>query len=435
MLREGVHNGSQGPLLYTEQALSNYPEAWNLRPVVVYHPEKNGQGVSALSPDIIENRAIGLVMHARYDRGALRAEAWLDKAKTIRVDKRIIDAIESGQKLEISTGLIVDRSDSTGVWNSQEYIGIAENLRPDHLAILPDKIGACSLNDGCGLLVDNAVGFNELREILTDELRKHFGQGVYVLDVFDDFVVFEHMDRLYSTEYSKDDDDGLTLTLSEGPPKMVRRRVEYVTMTDGEKNMSTKTKDAKTELVDSLIANGSWEESDREFLEGLDEDKLKKFSPKSDDKDAMKTVANNAKDKNCSCSGAAQPVTNSKNTATGNDDVDGISVDEYVANAPPAIRDMLQAGLQAHNAEKQRLIATITANKANVFSTDELSNMPMTQLQGLAKLAEVPVTNQQPSQNSGTKPNYAGAVGGAAVNNSELDNEPLIPRTMEWTKK
>jgi hypothetical protein len=37
------------------------------------------------------------------------------------------------------------------VFNGVKYEGIARNLRPDHLAILPDDKGACSLEDGCGV--------------------------------------------------------------------------------------------------------------------------------------------------------------------------------------------------------------------------------------------------------------------------------------------
>ena len=38
MITEGVHNGSQGPLYYPWDELSKFPQVWNMKPVVVYHP-------------------------------------------------------------------------------------------------------------------------------------------------------------------------------------------------------------------------------------------------------------------------------------------------------------------------------------------------------------------------------------------------------------
>jgi hypothetical protein len=54
--------------------------------------------------------------------------------------------------MELSTGLYVDAELTPGDWKGEEYVAIARNLRSDHLAILPDKIGACSVADGAGLL-------------------------------------------------------------------------------------------------------------------------------------------------------------------------------------------------------------------------------------------------------------------------------------------
>jgi hypothetical protein len=46
----------------------------------------------------------------------------------------------------------MDVQKQVGTLNGMEYGRIARNLMPDHLAILPDKIGACSIADGAGLL-------------------------------------------------------------------------------------------------------------------------------------------------------------------------------------------------------------------------------------------------------------------------------------------
>lgn len=151
MLTEGVHTGSQGALYYPKDELSKTPVVWNHKPIVVYHPEINGQGVSACSPEIVENQKVGIIFNTVFD-GKLRAEAWFDKEKLPKVDNRIWEAIQKNEMVELSTGLFTDNTKTPGSWNGEAYDAIAKNYRPDHLAILPDRIGACSIADGAGLL-------------------------------------------------------------------------------------------------------------------------------------------------------------------------------------------------------------------------------------------------------------------------------------------
>lgn len=171
MLTEGVHAGSNGPLYYPRDELSKTPVVWNHKPIVVYHPEENGKGVSACLPHVIESRKVGLVMNTRFDN-KLRAEAWLDEAKLKKVDQRVLNSIQKGEMVEVSTGLFTDNEKKDGEWGGEKYTHIARNYRPDHLAILPDRKGACSIADGAGLLqlneeAKNVIGLN--MEINDDE--------------------------------------------------------------------------------------------------------------------------------------------------------------------------------------------------------------------------------------------------------------------------
>jgi hypothetical protein len=84
------------------------------------------------------------------------AEGWFDIEKTKKIDPRVFNALEKGNKLELSTGLDTDNIPAAigAAWNGRNYTHVARNYRPDHLAILPDQIGACSISDGCGVLVN-----------------------------------------------------------------------------------------------------------------------------------------------------------------------------------------------------------------------------------------------------------------------------------------
>lgn len=175
MMTEGVHTGSLGPLYYPAEELSKTPAAWNMKPVVVYHPELNGQGISACDPDIVSGQGIGVLMNTRWDKdGGLKTECWLEEDKTKEVDDRVLDALEAGTMMEVSTGLFTDNEMDVGEWNGKEYKGIARNYRPDHLAILPDKTGACSIEDGAGLLRN----VHEAAEQGTPEAFQALGQAI-----------------------------------------------------------------------------------------------------------------------------------------------------------------------------------------------------------------------------------------------------------------
>jgi hypothetical protein len=155
----GVVPGSEGPLLYPLEELARNYQAWNYMPIVVNHPLRGGRHVSAREPAILEESGVGFVFNASLD-GRLRGEGWFDVERTRRVDVRVLDRLERGEPLELSTGLYVDTEAAPqgAVWNTpggpRPYHAIARNYRPDHLAVLPDQRGACAVDDGCGVLVN-----------------------------------------------------------------------------------------------------------------------------------------------------------------------------------------------------------------------------------------------------------------------------------------
>ena len=160
MITEGVHNGSDGPIFYPAAELAKMTAVWNHKPVVVYHPQRNGVGVSACDPVELTTRKIGVLMKTTFNDESkkLGAEAWLDPSRLRIVDNRVAEAIEKNEVMEVSTGLFMDLERTEGEWNGEKYIGVARNIQPDHLAVLPDLKGACSIADGAGLLRMNQAG-------------------------------------------------------------------------------------------------------------------------------------------------------------------------------------------------------------------------------------------------------------------------------------
>ena len=164
MLKEHVLNGSHGATFYNAAEVSKNPTAWNMKPVVVYHPVRAGK--SATDTLTYEKQGIGMIMNTTWEDGKLKAEAWIDKEKANRVDSRVMEAVTSGNILEVSTGHYGDLIQKSGVFANKEYTQQALNIVPDHLAVLPDKPGALSVEEGAGLLRNQNAEEVESQDVL-----------------------------------------------------------------------------------------------------------------------------------------------------------------------------------------------------------------------------------------------------------------------------
>lgn len=152
----GVLSGSEGSLYYPEEEIASTAAAWNHAPLVVYHPTYQGKNVSVRHPGILNQQGVGELRRVEIRNGKLTAEGWFDVEATRRVDARVLSSLERGTPIELSTGLFTDNEIAPigSHHKGRPYDYIARNYRPDHLAILPDQKGACSILDGCGVLIN-----------------------------------------------------------------------------------------------------------------------------------------------------------------------------------------------------------------------------------------------------------------------------------------
>ena len=162
----GVLSGSRGALYYPpdEVRKSSHVDQWNGTPLVAYHPIVNGRHASARRPDVLRESGLGFVFNSNW-RDALGAEAWFDVELTRAYDRRLpsdrkmLPRLERGEAIELSTGLFTDNvpAPAGATFNGRAYDFVAKNYRPDHLAVLPDQKGACSVLDGCGVLATRSA--------------------------------------------------------------------------------------------------------------------------------------------------------------------------------------------------------------------------------------------------------------------------------------
>lgn len=456
MLVEGVHDGSQGGLLYTPEELAKTPVVWNGRPVVVQHPTKNGVPISAGNPETFTEQKVGQLFNTRWEDGKLKSDVWLDEDKANEVDERILTALQDGIVMEVSTGLFTDNEPTSGVYNGKSYVAIARNFRPDHLALLPDKIGACSVDDGAGLLrnqletgvsippsivqVWNELSHSDISHELhalikpnTTAADKFIG-GPWVVEIFDDFFIYEVDDstKLYYQKYTNKDDKIALMGMPTECERVTRYKLKDGTMVGNQKFLADIHKGEivnKEQKVKALIANEKtpWVDGDSEALMNFSEarlDELLANEVKSEDESTQDVPAVAASTENKVAEDA--PVKNdASDESVGNKQM---TLNEFLATVPTEYRDVVQCGLAEHDAKKTKLITVITSNERNTFTLEYLQSRSMAELIPLAKLAEiVPTATIQPT--------YAGqaAVANIAVT-ANSEEEPLTIPELDFSK-
>ncbi len=475
MIVEGVLDGSHGPLLYPADELKKSVPLWNNKPAVLYHPEANGEGISACDPVVITNRGLGVLMNTSFEDNKLKTEVWLDMERVKAIDERVLEAVENQEVMELSTGLLTDDDDTPGEFNGIAYDSTARNYRPDHLAILPDQIGACSIEDGAGFLrlnkagdkltftlkestvqermylkenkkavlgimnkgvrefLDNEMSDGDRRGLLQSLLSDKFPDedfGPWIDDIFsdDDFFVYEKDGKLFKQEFEEDGKGVLSLS---GIPIAVTKQVTYPPITNKETVMS------KKKLIGSLISNKKtlWSEDNREWLLTQDKEILKNMVPVAnddddddDDQETSATETQAAGESQTQAAGKTETgdVAESKSGAAEADAKANMTVNEYIAKAPKEIQDMLNNGMASHKADRKRLMNVITANDSNSFTDEMLETKSLAELAMLAKLARngKTVTQDQAVMN------YGGL--GDAADLTENKEEPLALPKMNF---
>jgi hypothetical protein len=375
MLTEGVHNGNNGPLFYPHRELGDLPERWDHKPVVINHPTNDsGESVSACKPDSVNKFGVGVIMNTRYDRDRrkLRAEAWLEENRLKQIAPRIHGDIMRNKVIEVSTGLFSDNRVKRGRWNGERFIGVAENYKPDHLAILTDGKGACSVADGAGLFQLNRAKDRP------------------------DVVMIRG--KVYSYRQTKN----RVKRVAERQPASTARKsgLERKKEMTGTRN-SKRIRLAKKKIVNALIGNkkSDWEEDDREALMALKLARLKKMSANEEakiaaaKKAAAKKVVENEDDGDEEEEGDAK----AKKVKAKSDDGDGdekeptknkakkaivknkkVTVDQWLEekDAPPELKRLVHNSIKFEARSRARLVKTILANSEDgPWSEDDLKKL------------------------------------------------------------
>lgn len=450
MLTVGVHSGSGGPTLYTEEELINFSQTWNGVPVTLQHPELEDQPVSANSPEIYELQVLGTVFNTHYENGKLKAEIWLKNSRIDSLVPRLRNALINGERLEVSTGLFCEEDQSSGVFNNEEYASVARNIRPDHLALLPGGVGACSWEDGCGVRSNkdkegkmiktkkvkvntsdkkwdevfvnseeftiNEMDYTQILNMMREKIDSMDIQGErinFLRKMYQDYAIYEVRNsegkvKFYKREYDLTDNgvewttDPVEVRMMDDPFVEVQNnnssKIIKTKKTNKEERMKT-MKECCPDKVDELIENNAnFKEEDRDLLLGMTEDQF-----------AMTINVSNPIEKE-------ETITNEKEET----EETGINTfDELYANASPELKESVEYGRTLVNQKKKELIDKIKANKGNSFSEEELKGFKIDFLEKLAAM-------------SPTQKNYVGNNGSTV---QVVENQvTALPDPHDWEK-
>jgi hypothetical protein len=251
------------------------------------HPMVDGQYVNALHPAALNSAHIGAHNeNVRQENGVVLLDKVIDVDVAERTEqgRAVLNAINKGDPIHTSTGLVYDPEDAP---KGSAYKTIARNMLFDHDCILIGEAGAATPAQGVGMMVNALLDGSEVekREQLTEGLRAlaPMGEGWYYLQDYNAAeLIFEFEGEQtggvtspaasYATAYTFNDSGVLVLSSEYYPVKRVStweraksaviklvtvnksNPKEAVSMTPEEMKAAL---DAHTESIKSLLAENT----------------------------------------------------------------------------------------------------------------------------------------------------------------------------------
>jgi hypothetical protein len=315
MIVEGVLNGGLVP---GDEIRACH---WDGIPLVINHPRADdGTPMSANAPEV---PSVGRVYRTQYltlqqQTHALtraQAELWLDVAQVQALGGEAVQALqmlETQNPLEVSTAFYSYAEPTRGSFYGVPYTEIHHELLADHLALLPNSIGACSWGDGCGCprlnqeetpmektgvrawfgklrqfmhaadahLVTHTTD-TDVREALYGAIAREMGMDltpVFIesLDMANQTFTYRQGERLLQRSWTVEDGQ---IVLTDGAQD-VQRTTTYTPVTQAQEDPPMATEAVHTRVT-ALITNTHtpWTERDRVVLETMSEAQLAHLEP------------------------------------------------------------------------------------------------------------------------------------------------------------
>lgn len=454
-LVDGVIHASNAP--HSEKVTAALMQAvldqWEERPIYAGHPMIGGKPVASTANH--GKTAIGVVRNARVEKDRFKADAWFDPTLA---GPEMMARLASEEPIDISVGVFAETTPVPGNWNGRAYAAEWTSVIPDHLAILPiEERGACSWAMGCG--VRAATGNGELRMLnranfddpeaakpttlkarLSQFLSDVLGENeiIALLGARNSATDLKRIQTMHDTAHDMHD-KSMELG-ADCATKMAAAAAGHAADCDCHKNRELRAASTKVdeggqnmhrnaERIKALIENqqSPWSAADQKYLEEATDDRLKELESHVT---AQAAALKAAQDASAATVAASATKEAELKAATDKANADKLAAEklaadnkaktkteaEFLAEAPQAIRDLVNRQKAQDEARRAVLTAALKAASEKEFTDEEFKTMPLEQLERFARLAQV----EAPAE-----VNYAGQ--GASRHASETVAEPPDP--------
>lgn len=243
-----------------------------LNPMPLDHPRVNGKHVSASDPRAVNEYHVGAwLQNVKHADGRVSGDMWVDRryAENSEKGKKLVerlDAMRDGESVDpihISTGLGFRSIAANGESKNKRYREIVTNMFFDHVAILLDKIGAGTPEEGVGIFVNSdgseseielanladaadctregwlnktrffftnasSFSFDQIQSAIGEKLREGRPDSawLYPESVWPDTFIYQDESKHFRQKYLIDDDGKAVFVGT--PVEVVRKPTEYV---------------------------------------------------------------------------------------------------------------------------------------------------------------------------------------------------------------
>lgn len=459
LVKSQILNNNLGACYLPPEAFTEeWARAVNMAPVIIGpHPTERGRPATAKDPAIINARGAGFLFHAKIEDDALKADVYLNAGMSEEIDglDTVLEKISGGGVPEISTGFPAMGERKKGTFENQAYDLVLYPNGFDHLAVFDDAetVGACSVDDGCGLGVNHrqggeletegtvmekkrspstilaqlkaALGLGvaenesdrDRNELITAALTESFagiGQEIWIRDIFSEEgeVVFEIWGTgtdggFWRTTYEISDAGEVTL----GAPVEVRRITTYEPVQNAGSALSPNEEEVsamdRQKVIAQLRANGCPLSDER--LAGLDDEELVAMNERLGQAapaagattEPVKVETENAEEK-VDILKALQALTATVEGVQTNVEAQLATFGEAMA---PAVAEI--------EAEKSELVSELAANESVPWTEDELKPRSLEDLRKLHAMSK--------------GSDYSGKVGTKTVAAANKDEPAFMP--------
>lgn len=180
--------------MYSDQEIAKSYKSLEGTPAPLGHPEHDGEYISANDARAYLFNIGGFNKNVERKDGVVHVEKWIDKEHAERMAPELIDAINHGDPIHTSTGLLCNRGAAP---KGANYDWVALNMAFDHDAILLGEVGAATPDQGVGMMVNGQQMFvvnstlDSMESDKRESMSKALGEDKWLIDYNDSELIYQ----------------------------------------------------------------------------------------------------------------------------------------------------------------------------------------------------------------------------------------------------